>query len=131
MKDAISALGLPKNLEPFVKVITEHLSAVLKSTGMRDWLYTLAFFSAALIAYNTFVGAKKAIDLARIGRLGIGVWTGKVPLAAGGEENVDSTALLTSFVVAYMVLKIDASDVASAVGKLGPAVASAIGAIAP
>jgi hypothetical protein len=95
------------------------IEAKAKDASIRDLCYLTSYLGAVYIAYEAITGDLLTAILELEFNLGLGV----DPFAFKPKEAVEfkPKAFATALVVAYMVLKIDVDDVASAVGKLGKA----------
>lgn len=81
--------------------------------GVRDLVYLISYLAAVAVTYKTLMAGQALIVQINPIR-----WiTGTVPTKEELEK-LDPDTLLTSFVAAYIILKIDAQDIASAVGKI-------------
>ena len=151
------SLKLKGSFAEFMDGVIDHFGHLLDNTGIRDWVYVLAYLAAVYTAYNaasaladkadsfvTFIEglADAFVEKVTGSTLSAGVFLGR---KVGGESPstrapstpspktpkfvVDMNILALALVGGYMVLKIDASDVASAVAKLGPGMAAIMGGV--
>ena len=104
-------MGRKKKVKPF-QWIEERLKLLLESASIRDIVYVVAYLSAVNIAY---IGIK---GITQTGYFWLPPsWYPFAPFLPRPkkEEPIDYKALSMALVAAYMVLKIDIEDVASAI----------------
>lgn len=88
-----------------------------ETATLRELIYLISYIGAVAVSYQILMKAKGIIvSVFVVGdwfqRLILGPPPGEVP------ETLDPGVLLTSFAAAYIILKIDADDITSAVAKL-------------
>ncbi len=118
----VKELGLKKSMAEMADSATDHLGHIINNAGPRDLVYLAAYASAVFIAYNMIAPVEAQFrnitqfwDRLR-GAIETGVWV--MP------SQFDQYALMKAMIAGYMVLKIDASDITSAISKIGGLVAT-------
>lgn len=109
---------LPKALAELADSATDHIGHILDNTGPRDLIYLTAYAAAVFTAYNLIAPTENAFRSFNLFIANIIPWIwspSKYEIPVG----IDQIALIKALIAAYMVLKIDASDITSAISKLG------------
>ena len=114
------------SIDEFLDSARDHLGRMLDNMSPRDIIYIISWISATILIYNSISGIKKIIfqpgkllsrraEFARYSESEI----------ADFDKDIDWNQLMLCMVSAYVVLKIDVSDVASALTKVSSAIATA------
>lgn len=102
------------------------IKAKADQASIRDLCYLTSYVGAVYIAYEALTGEVLPTFLD---------WSNILPFKIGYQPPKDGEfkpkAFATALVVAYMVLKIDVDDVASAIGKLGKAALTGLTTLKP
>lgn len=116
---------VPKGLIAIADSIIDHIGHIYDNMAPRDIIYIVAYVAATYMAYNLIVGVEKALKSPWIA---IGFLPAVIASLFGQQqkevEGIDMDALMKALVVAYMILKIDVSDVASALTKVTSAIST-------
>jgi hypothetical protein len=111
-----------KPLEAFAAFIKQKA----QDASIRDLAYLASYVGAVYIAYEALTGEILPTFLD---------WSNILPFKIGyqppKEGEFKPKAFATALVVAYMVLKIDVSDMTSAIGKLGKAALAGLTTLSP
>ncbi len=115
--------------------LSDTLRRIVENTAARDWIYILAFICAVYLSYVTITGIKVSFGnfwraLANNPPLWFELPWSLLPRPDAPQPSepvpvLDTTALVQSVIIAYLVMKIDITDIASGVA----AVTSKIGAL--
>lgn len=115
---------VPKGMWQAADSAIDHMGRIIDKTGPRDVVYIIAYLAAVDLSYQALKAVQTSVLPWMIRTLF--PWLPQ-PLPEGPVE-IDWRVLSMSFVVAYMILKIDVEDVASALNKLS---STAIKALVP
>ncbi len=107
---------------------SDFVANIARNTSVRDWVYIVAFVCAVYLCYITITGIKISFEkfwevlynnppLWARGLLGIAT-PSPPPENAGTAPVLDTTALVQSVIIAYLLMKIDITDIASGVAAL-------------
>jgi hypothetical protein len=103
------------------------IKAKADQASIRDLAYLASYVGAVYIAYEALTGEilPQFLD-----------WTNILPFKIGAPKDEEPKefkpkAFATALVVSYMVLKIDVSDMTSAIGKLGKAALTGLTTLSP
>jgi hypothetical protein len=116
----VKALKLPGFLAQFLDSLNDRIGRTIDNTSMRDWVYVITFLSAVYVAYYTIKTVEPKLPMFSFFGAVMALFSPKPPQ----ETGIDVFVLATAVVVAYEVTQISASDIASAVSKLGPLMAA-------
>jgi len=123
----VEDLHLKGSIAEMTDSAIDHLGRILDNTGPRDIVYVGAYLSGVYLSYITISHVEMSIGDFVYKLLNVGdILAGTMPPSPIKQEGLDARILAESMVASYILLKIDAADITSAVSK----VAIAIGAIA-
>ena len=119
----VKDLKLKGGLAEILDSATDHIGQLLDSTNMRDYIYLASFLGAVYLAYITLKKVTMTFPTwisMVIPILGlVGTFKGESVIPPITTEELDWSTLAQSMVIAYILLKIDADDIASAITKIG------------
>lgn len=112
-------------LDEFIDSARDHIGHMIDNMGVRDIVYVACWISGTILIYNTVAGVKKIFVTPQefLTRSVTPFWLKKEEKEALAE--IDWNIFMLSMIGAYGLLKIDVSDVASAITKLQSAITTA------